>query len=182
MSTRGDWLQTASGIAFHPADPRPEDVHLYDIAHALSNLCRFGGHCSRFYSVAEHSVLVSQCVPLEHALAALLHDATETYVVDVPRPVKRMLGEAYARLESGVWAVIAERFGVPVELPACVKDADNRVLLAERDELLHEPPIAWTWAAGLIPAPVRVLGLTPQRAAQFFLARFHELTRQRVPQ
>lgn len=176
---KGDWLQTASGKAFYPADPRPEDINIHDIAHALAHLCRFGGHSRHFYSVAEHSVLVSQCVPAPWALEALLHDATEAYVVDVPRPVKRALGESYARLEAGVWAAIAKRFNLPEEMPACVKEADNAVLMAERAALLDHVP---GWGHGLEhvqPAPVTINCMSSGRAKRFFLSRFSDLLYQR---
>ena len=78
-SRNGDWLQTFTGKAFFPLDPRPEEMDIFDIAHALSNLCRYGGHCNKFYSVAEHSVLVSILCRLYYgeqvALQGLLHDA-----------------------------------------------------------------------------------------------------------
>lgn len=172
---KGDWMQTYTGRAYWPADPRPEDVDHIDIAHALSHLCRFGGHTDRFYSVAEHSVYVSLEVPEEHALCALMHDATEAYVIDVPRPLKHML-QGYAEIEAKNWAVIAERFGLPLEMPPCVKDADNRVLLAERDELLQEPPIPWAWARELVPAQRKIEALPPVWAKRMFLRRFMELT------
>jgi hypothetical protein len=86
---RGDWMQTFTGRAFYPLDPRPEDIDPVDIAHALSLICRYGGHSSRFYSVAEHCVLMSHAVAPEHALWALLHDATEAYLGDMIRPLKR---------------------------------------------------------------------------------------------
>src|ERR1051325_4550411 len=122
---RGDWMQTFSGRRFYPLSPRSDELDPADIAHALSLLCRFAGHVERFYSVAEHCVHLSYAVPPEDALAALLHDATEAYVVDVPRPLKRSLPE-YQEIEFGVWAVIVERFGLlSVTLPDSVKWADT---------------------------------------------------------
>src|SRR6266700_4788978 len=88
---RGDWIQTAMGRKFWPMDPRSGEVFIDDIAHALSMLCRFGGHCIRFYSVAEHSVLLSRVAEPRFKLWALLHDASEAYLADVPRPVKPAL-------------------------------------------------------------------------------------------
>src|SRR5689334_2642685 len=116
---RGDWMQTFTGRRFYPLSPRPGEIDPADIAHALSLLCRYGGHVDRFYSVAEHCVLMSQAVAPEDALAALLHDATEAYVVDVPRPLKRQLA-GYREIEEQVWFAIAYRFRLDYELPAAV--------------------------------------------------------------
>ncbi|MGA0610089.1 HD family hydrolase [Caldimonas sp. KR1-144] len=168
----GDWMQTSSGKAYFPADPRAEDIDIFDIAHALSNLCRYGGHCSTFYSVAEHSVLVSQVVPPELAMQALLHDATEAYLVDLPRPIKHML-PGYCDLEDLNWAAVAAKFGLPYALDQAVKDADNAVLLAEKEQLLGPSPAPWSVPGE--PADVTVLGLPPTAAAATFLRRFFEL-------
>lgn len=173
----GDWMQTISGRAYWPLSPQIADVSITDIAHALSMICRFGGHTSRFYSVAEHSVLVSRCVPPEHALQALLHDATEAYVGDVVRPLKQNL-TGYDEIEDRNWAVIAQQFGVPYVMHPSVKDADNAVLLAEKAALLKEPPIAWHWAQDLKPAAVRIWWFNwPWLAKWRFLRRYKELTR-----
>lgn len=168
---RGDWLQTYTGRRFYPADPRPSDIDIEDIAHGLAHLCRFAGQCSRFYSVAEHSVLVSYCVPREHAMQALLHDATEAYIVDIPRPAKKLL-LAYYELESKAWAAVADKFSLPHELADEVKDADNAVLLAERDALFHN---AVGWSVPGEPANVEVIGLEPPAAKSIFLRRYHQL-------
>ena len=173
---RGGWMQTFTGRAYHHARPQLRSIHLNDIAHALGMICRFGGHTSRFYSVAEHSVLVSQCVPKEHAFVALMHDATEAYVGDMARPLKHAVGRAYTDLEHTAWLAICDEFDMDPELPACVHEADNAVLLAERDALMVlPPPYPWTWAAGLKPAPVQILGLMPPDAKALFRERFWEL-------
>ncbi len=93
MTRKGDYIATYTGKQFYPLDPRPEDVCLEDIAHSLSNLCRFTGHTDtdRFYSVAQHSVICSTIVAPEAALLALLHDAAEAYLGDISRPLKRDL-------------------------------------------------------------------------------------------
>jgi hypothetical protein len=170
----GDWMITSSGGQYWPLDPRADEVSLTDIAAALSKLCRFAGHCDRFYSVAEHSVLVSRCVPAEHALQALMHDATEAYVVDIPRPLKRGLGEAYASIEDLNWHVICARFRISPAMHPTVKAADDAVLLAERDALF--PAGGPRWSVPGTPANVTVRGLTPRLAEQAFLDRFSELT------
>lgn len=168
---RGDWMQTISGGRFYPSEPCPDGVLIEDIAHALSNQCRFAGHVRRFYSVAEHSVHVSYCVPQEHALQALMHDATEAYLVDVPRPAKVALTD-YKRLEDKAWAVIAEVFRVPYEMHPSVKRADDAVLMAEKEVLLKRA----TWTLNVEPANVRIRAHWPFVAKHLFLRRFRELT------
>src|SRR5687767_13374438 len=88
---KGDWICTYQGIQFWPLDPKPEDVSIIDIAHALSNVCRFGGHSRWFYSVSQHSYYVSLYTRPENALYALLHDAPESYIGDCVRPLKPYL-------------------------------------------------------------------------------------------
>jgi len=171
--TRGDWMQTFTGRRFYPMDPRPEEVDPADIAHALSLLCRYGGHLDRFYSVAEHCVLMSEWVAPENALAALLHDATEAYVVDVPRPLKRYLPE-YRSIEDAVWNAICLRFHVAGDLPAEVKEADNRIILTERNALMSN---AGVWAQdGIVePLPVAIVGWSPAEAELVYQGRLAEL-------
>src|SRR5688572_25823546 len=107
METRkGDWMQTFTGRKFWPVDPRSNEIFIEDIAHSLSMMCRFLGHCSKFYSVAEHCVRASWWVADRRGsyldqLAALLHDAGEAYVVDVPRPIKPYLSN-YKELEHNI--------------------------------------------------------------------------------
>ena len=81
-------MVTYTGKEFYPLDPNPADIDIKDIAHALSNCCRFAGHIKSFYSVAQHSVIVSELCEPENALAGLLHDASEAYLSDIARPVK----------------------------------------------------------------------------------------------
>lgn len=172
---RGDWMQTYSGKRYFPMDPRPEDIDPVDIAHALSLLCRYGGHIDRFYSVAEHCVKLSYTVPPELALQALLHDATEAYVVDVPRPVKRYLAD-YRMVEDKVWKAIAIHFGVPVELDMAVKEHDTRILLNERQVLMRNAEVgAWSMD-GMKPLDTTIDGWPPAEAEARYLARLKELT------
>jgi hypothetical protein len=170
------WMQTFTGRAFWPLDPHVDDIDPVDIAHALAHLCRYGGHTRRFYSVAEHCVLMSLAVDRKHALWALLHDATEAYVVDVPRPLKHQLPD-YMAAEARVAVVIAQRFGLdPVEPPE-VKVADNRILLTERNALLTlPPPRPWPPALeALEPLDVRITGWEPVVAKYRYLDRLRQL-------
>jgi hypothetical protein len=170
----GDWMQTISGGQFWPIDPRPEDVRIEDIAHALSMMCRFGGHCTRFYSVAEHSVLVSRAVPAEHALWGLLHDAPEAYVADIVRPAKRFIS-GYREVEDRIMLAICQAFGLATEMPPDVKRADNAVLADEAGQIMGPAPAVWTLPEP--PSGAIIVGLSPNDAKAAFLARFDELTR-----
>ena len=177
MSARlGDFMQTASGRVYWPIDPRSEEVDILDIAHALANLCRFGGHTRRFYSVAEHCVLVSQVVPPADALHGLLHDATEAYCVDVPTPVKRHLS-GYTDIEHRNWRAICERFKLDPTMPDSVHAADTAVLLAEKDALM---PFGVAWGISGSPAAVHVQGLSPLSARAAFMRRWRELAQSTI--
>jgi hypothetical protein len=172
----GDWSQTYTGKRFYVADPRPEDVDIIDIAHALSMMCRYSGHVSMFYSVAEHSLLVSHMVPPEDALCGLLHDATEAYLSDLTRPVKRTLGEdnLYFDLERTVWCrAIVPAFGLPLDLPQSVKDADLEICASEKATLMPRSS-DWNLPKDFRLMPVR--GRAPYSARHRFLGRFAELT------
>lgn len=168
------WIQTSTGIAFDLLEPTPEMVDINDIARALSRLCRYTGHTEQFYSVAQHSVLVSNLVPPEDALVGLLHDAAEAYVGDVAKPLKVLLGSAYSDVEDRVWRVVAERFGLPVALPQSVKDADLRMLQTERLQLLGPEPRPWNLDAE--PYPMKLDPMDPWDACMLFRRRYFHLT------
>lgn len=169
------WMLTASGKRFWPLDPRPEDVDVGDIAHALSNLCRFGGHTREFYSVAQHSVLVAQLVPSRLAMHALLHDAAEAYVGDMVRPLKRTIGDKFSRVEDRVLAAILAHCGLEpltefADLEE-VKRADDVALVTERRDLMADSS-AWPWRQdeqAIVPDVVKILPLEPSRALRYFL-------------
>lgn len=151
MERQGDWMQTHSGLRFYPLDPRSEDLRIEDIAHALSMLCRFNGHVERFYSVAEHSVIVATAVAQvsrdsRMILTALLHDASEAYLSDVPRPLKRMPEmEPYRRMERLLEEAIAERFNLFYPLPDSIKYFDHVALMTERRDLVPNAILSgWT--------------------------------------
>lgn len=169
---RGAWMQTATGRQFFPLDPRPEEIFIEDIAAALSKLCRFGGHSTRFYSVAEHCVLMAREAPPAVALDALMHDASEAYLCDVVRPIKPSLVN-YRELEGQLEAAIAERFGLATTMPAEVKRMDNAILADERDQAMVKPPADWR-----LPEPplgIKLQFWTPVKAEYEFLALFRRL-------
>jgi hypothetical protein len=169
---RGDWIQTALGRQFWPIDPRADEVFIDDIAHALSMLCRFGGHCLRFYSVAEHSVLLSRAAAPENKRWALLHDASEAYLVDVPRPLKPFL-QGYQAAEEKIMRAVCERFGLASVMPAAVKEYDKRILFDERTQNMATAPIRW--ATDVDPIGVTLQFWPPSVAKVAFLAEFQSL-------
>jgi 5'-deoxynucleotidase YfbR-like HD superfamily hydrolase len=170
------WIQTYTCHRFDLANPRAEDVDILDIAHALSLQCRFNGHCRRFYSVAQHSVLVSRLVPKEHAFPALMHDSPEAYVSDVPSPLKRAPFMAdYGQCEHGVMGAIAERFGFSVPLDESVKTADLLALATEARDLMGVCDPKERWGLPCYPHYEYIHPLTPEQAEAAFLERFIEL-------
>jgi len=166
-------IVTFSGICFRPLDPQPEDIRVQDIAHALSLQPRFGGHTRRFYSIAQHSVLVSQLCPHENALWGLLHDASEAYLQDVVRPLKELAEfEAYRVTERRLQRCIVERFGLEPEQPASVTEADDWMLAVEYRDLMT--PVTDPYIAEP-PAHVTVSitqPWSPETAERKFLDRF----------
>lgn len=169
-----DWVCTFSGAQYWPADPRPEDVRIVDIAHALSMGCRYSGHTRFFYSIAEHSILVSEVLPPELKLAGLMHDAPEAYIHDISGPLKRSLPD-YRRVEDLNWRVIAEKFGLDYDMHPSIHQADVAVLLTEMKHLL--PPFQWDHGMQGEPADVQIMCLSPEEAESLFLHRFFELTK-----
>lgn len=172
----GSWMQTYTGRAVYPMDLRPDDICIEDIAHSLSMQCRYNGHCGRFYSVAEHSVLIARWLRAKHsdavALEGLLHDATEAYLADVPRPVKPFL-HGYKEAEQRAWAVIAERYDVPVDMSPAVHDADNRILHDERQQNMARSEK--DWELGGVRLGVTLQFWEPAHAKAEFLELFAEL-------
>lgn len=170
----GGAITTFTGRVFRPLLPEASKVNIIDIAHALSNNCRFTGHVKTFYSVAEHSVRVSEILPPRFKLWGLLHDASEAYLSDIARPVKRApgFGEVYREVEARLMEVVAEHFDLPYPEPPQVKAADGTLLAAEQRDLMprhrHED--------GAEAYPEVIEPWTPQFAEEMFLKRYEEYT------
>lgn len=171
----GSFMQTYTGRQYWPMDPRPHEVHIEDIAHSLAMQARYAGHCIKFYSVAEHSVLIARHLAAKHApevaLAGLLHDAPEAYCVDIPRPLKPYLTN-YKEIEQKNWLAIAARFQLDRELPAEVHDADNRIIA---DELVNLVPMPWHARYVGQELGVKLRYWSPEKAETEFLATFEAL-------
>lgn len=172
---RGNWMQTYTGRQFFPLDPHPDDVDPVDIARALSMTCRYGGHVSTFYSVAEHCVLMSNAVSAEAAAWALIHDAAEAYIGDMIRPLKLHM-PTFRVAEDRLMSVISEALGIGDLLGADeVRRADTRILLDERAALKADPPAPWD-ADRLEPLGVEIRAWQPVTAERMWLDRLHDLT------
>jgi len=164
-----------SGRYFNLLNPRAEDVHIFDIAAALSKLCRFTGHVREFYSVAQHSYLASYLVPPDYALQALLHDAAEAYIGDVARPLKHLLPD-YREIEQRVEAVVFERFHLPAVLHESVKHADLVMLATEQRDLMPDHDDEWAILRGITPLDGPLAPRIPDVAERIFMQRFIHLT------
>lgn len=173
------WILTSNGKAFDLFTPQAKMISSVDIAHALAHTCRFNGHCHQFYSVAQHCLIVSEIVPPEHKLVALLHDATEAYVGDMVRPLKQLMFEQghtlYAEVEHRVWLAICEHFHLEPELPESVKEADMIALATERRDLMPDHPAAWDCLRGITPLNRSIPEWSPRHARQVYHDRLLEL-------
>ncbi len=171
----GNWILTFSGKKFYPMAPRAEDLDIKDIAHALSNNCRYTGHVKRFYSVAEHSVRCSLMVNNQYQMAALLHDASEAYLCDLARPVKRHRDmQGYRDAEHVLESCIMSKFNVDIYDPQ-VKQVDDWMLNTERRDLLPESDF---WPIDHIKCFESISFATtwmPEEAESRFLERYERL-------
>jgi uncharacterized protein len=180
----GPYLQTVSGRWVNPFDPDPEQLDAGDIARALANQCRFGGHCRVFYSVAQHSVIVSRLVEqrggdAEDAFAALMHDAAEAYLGDMPHPLKHRspLGAAFKAAEDDLERALRDRFRIKPDVPE-IKRADRALLASERRAFSAE---TWHWPEleGVEPLDIALEAWPPDEAARAFAERYAELDARR---
>lgn len=175
----GSWIQCSTGTPFYPLDPREEEIFIEDIARGLSQQCRFTGQTNRFYSIAQHSIAVSYIVPPGLALRGLLHDASEAYLCDIARPLKRLpYMEEYRRVERNLQDTIYRRYKIAGPDSPELHDADARALGAEALELMSPltRPEEWAWATG-IASSLSIFReyMPPDVALVKFLNRFAEL-------
>lgn len=175
------WIEAHSGKRVYFLDPTPEIIDVEDIAHSLSLQCRFSGHTSRFYSVAEHSVRVAQHLsdrghgPLV-VLQGLFHDASEAYLLDVPSPIKQYLGP-YKGIENKLMDVIMGVVGARWPMSSAVKEMDAVILKNEARQLLPSKGASWI---NEYPTPFEsneeVWCLAPDRAKETFRMWYNYLT------
>jgi uncharacterized protein len=156
-------IRTFSGIYIDPFDPKSEDIEIIDIAHALSQMPRFGGHLPGFYSVAQHSINVCNLLTKKYKLAGLLHDAAEAYILDIPRPIKCRLRD-YKKLENGLMKVISDKFHFKYPISKPVKKAD-------------EIQLQWEWNTLMVTGGVRINFENCFYYEKWFLSIFHEYSK-----
>lgn len=143
-----DWMETASGVRFQFMNPTPDQIVLEDVALALSRTCRYGGHTKRFYSVAEHTILMADWVlkqpwgDYRKALTALHHDDAEAYIGDLPRPCKQNIPQ-FKAVETGIDEVLAERFDLEYPFEPWLKMADTAILVDERAQVMNQSGNVW---------------------------------------
>ena len=177
------WIETSTGIAFYPFRPTAEMVSIVDIAWALSRTCRWNGHSEiqpkRFYSVAEHSVLMADYLRSRgHSrltcLTALLHDGAEAYVSDVPGPIKPFF-PGFKEMEALIDGAIAEKFGSLHPFPPPVKELDRAMIPTEHEQLFTDE-----WCDVFIamePVDIKLKCWSPEEAYDNFMGRYASLTK-----
>lgn len=171
-------ILTYTGRTISLIEPDQAEFHISDIAHALSQTCRFGGHTRQFYSVAQHSVLVSQIVAVEYRLQALLHDAAESYCGDMVSPLKGLPSmRPYRDYERLMQSRLFEAYGVTPtpDSTDAVKRADLQMLATERRDLMVPDLSAWPMLDGICPRHASIAPMMPIPAEALFLKRFKEL-------
>lgn len=188
------FIATYTGGKAYPLGLDPETVRIQDIAHSLSQQCRFAGHTTQFWSVAAHSVEVSRrvqqalvkniatpeynpSVARQVILTALLHDASEAYLQDIVRPIKPLV-QGYAQWEANVQRAIATRFNLFDPIPDLVHEVDDAIVKDEVANFFPAGSAAWKRYGITTCNEYRtLLPLEPVVAEQRFLERFWELTR-----
>ncbi|MEQ1966297.1 HD family hydrolase [Xenorhabdus nematophila] len=171
------YIATHTGRHLNYSNVTPADIDIHDIAQGLANECRFNGQIGNFYSVAQHSIYVSQLVPPDFALEGLLHDAAEAYCKDIPSPLKGLL-PTYLIIERKIDVAVRRKFSLPVGLSHAVKHADLVMLATERRDLeVDTAGKPWPILTGITASDdIAIMPLTPPQALSAFMNRYHELT------
>ena len=173
-------VSTRSGRRVALLNPSPSQIAIGDIAHGLAHQCRFNGQTNKFYSVAQHSVLVASILPRELRLAGLLHDASEAYLGDIVQPLKDLLPD-YQAIEAKFCEVLGTRFNVDLQPNDAIKHADLVVLATERRDLMPMDTADWSSIAGITPLSRTIKPLAPETAAAQFMDLFFKLINQPQP-
>jgi len=178
MSGHRTDILTYSGKYFDFENLEANVIDIEDIAQGLSNVCRFAGQCPRFYSVAQHSVLVFQLLrdvlrvtdPVV-LMQGLLHDGTEAFLGDMVTPLKRIMPQ-YREMEQRLNELVMKRFNLPSELDDRVKQADLMALGIEKRELWHNTD-TWVVLIGVREVPWTLRPSAPHHARAVFLSTYN---------
>ena len=186
---KGQWMQTSLGGQFFPVDCRPNDIRISDIANGLAMDCRYAGQIriDRYYSVAEHSFHIAQYAatrdaawPPDALLCALLHDASEAYINDLPRAVKHGIGPAYTDMEEHIQSKVWEHFSLErtAELWADdIKALDRRIVPVEKAAIMRYPQ-PWAFDVFEPLANITIHCWMPQQAKRAFLDMYRAISQQ----
>lgn len=169
-----DCIRTYSGCYVNVFNPEPETINIFDIAHALSNMPRFAGHLPVFYSVAQHCVLGLKYVNYTNHMAWLLHDATEAYLMDLPRPIKMRMPE-YKAIEARLMSLIYSRFNVVTPIDESIKVVDDIMLELEWNILMLEDLKPRHVLGHESLGPVVIDPWKPDLAKAMFLSEFYRI-------
>jgi hypothetical protein len=169
----GPTILLQSGEYFDFLDPDNSKVTIEDVAHGLSMICRYTGQCNEFYSVAEHSWHASYHVHPDFAFDALMHDAPESVVGDMSKPLKDICPE-YRLIEDRIERSFARKFGFNVPLAPEVKEIDI-VMLATEQKLIMKNRDDWDYTRGRIPLDIKLYCWPPKTAKEMFLRRYYGL-------
>lgn len=185
---RGRFVVTASGAKFFINEQNVTDIPIRDVAHAISMNVRFNGHINKFYSVGEHCLNVSRLVPEKYALWGLVHDVTEAFVPDIPRPFKSLLN-GFKEYEDKIGKAYADALELEWPMPKEVHEVDKHIVAVEAQQLFDVPP-EWTkaydteWIDSLARENAwplyEYLGGKPEEIEEEWIERFNELTSKKI--
>lgn len=179
VKRNGNWIETFTGTKFYPLDAKETEIEITDIAHSLSNQCRYGGHTSGFYSVAQHSCLVADLVDSKYKLDALLHDATEAYLLDLPKPVKMCMPD-YEKFEEELREIICRKFNIVYPIPKNVLDMDTVAACIEHENFFSDKFKGFYQTYTSLPIPkIKLDTKTPVQAKKLFLNMYYFLEEKR---
>jgi hypothetical protein len=177
-------IVTASGLVFDILEPLVDQISIEDIAHSSSMCNRFTGHTKFPYPVSQHSRLGSYLVPMKYALRFLLHDASETYLGDMNRPLKHFTtaGEEYRKVEAPIQTLIYYKFGLVGEDPEIIHEIDNQMLYAEKNQIMPTTEWRTQWSKDKVAADVRIIETSFRVNKARFLDRFYSILQHDGPQ